>query len=123
MVRLLLATRTNAFCHLTVFQSHNGAIAARFMSTARRGKFAFQSHNGAIAAVGVGGGRCAHECFNPTMVRLLLRASFRRKGATCRFQSHNGAIAASDLPASGDSVNNVSIPQWCDCCWMRGVRM
>ena len=54
----------------------------------------FQSHNGAIAA--------AYTVF-----------ALARKA---RFQSHNGAIAASDLPASGDSVNNVSIPQWCDCC-------
>jgi hypothetical protein len=57
----------------------------------------FQSHNGAIAA-----GMCIRKqswrlnCFNPTMVRLLLGRNFRRW-----------------------LYGNVSIPQWCDCCGLR----
>ena len=59
----------------------------------------FQSHNGAIAA------RCPINSdgneisFNPTMVRLLPIGS-KRKDAGARFQSHNGAIAATDMERS-----------------------
>jgi len=77
-----------------MFQSHNGAIAAgcdcdNVFFTAK-----FQSHNGAIAA---------------------------RKGtgeplSTNWFQSHNGAIAATIREIDNLFGEDVSIPQWCDCC-------
>ena len=56
-----------------MFQSHNGAIAARWRgNSCRWGSQMFQSHNGAIAAEM---DRLLSEFlyrFNPTMVRLLL---------------------------------------------------
>jgi len=33
------------------------------------------------------------------------------------FQSHNGAIAAEYQEAALKSQLQVSIPQWCDCCF------
>jgi len=57
----------------------------------------FQSHNGAIAA----------KPF-PTICSL------------CRlFQSHNGAIAARVFVCIDHQLERVSIPQWCDCCWVK----
>ena len=55
----------------------------------------FQSHNGAIAALSAFLAQAlALDCFNPTMVRLLL----------C------------DVDLNDFTEPNVSIPQWCDCC-------
>ena len=56
----------------SLFQSHNGAIAAKSIPTKRCPTTTFQSHNGAIAAcndiqLAVG----SDDAFNPTMVRLL----------------------------------------------------
>ena len=53
--------------------------------------------------------------FNPTMVRLLRFNPFLAFGAVVGFQSHNGAIAAPP-PTPLITRQQVSIPQWCDCC-------
>jgi len=54
----------------------------------------FQSHNGAIAA----------------------KATKPHKKPHHKFQSHNGAIAAEVNVSFNYATNQVSIPQWCDCC-------
>jgi hypothetical protein len=98
----------------------------------------FQSHNGAIAASGIDNHLRQNLGFNPTMVRLLPRvlpsrplqprvfqshngaiaALSKRSPYLVRrlFQSHNGAIAAIIRFEYNSSFDNVSIPQWCDCC-------
>ena len=80
----------------------------------------FQSHNGAIAARMAPELQRAQIGFNPTMVRLLRQSSNWLALTTVVFQSHNGAIAAG---FQGDALCGsvaVSIPQWCDCClWTR----
>jgi len=78
-----------------MFQSHNGAIAAsRPIRSAHHGTCAFQSHNGAIAAGSEKLVKLLQCCFNPTMVRLL--PVTKTDGVT--------------------TLDQVSIPQWCDCC-------
>ena len=73
MVRLLLTETRPQGATTAVFQSHNGAIAARVQSVVQSGRISlFQSHNGAIAAV-IETTRPIHNGW---------------------FQSHNGAIAA-----------------------------
>ena len=78
---------------LILFQSHNGAIAARIETKSWTAGSAFQSHNGAIAAI----------------TKNIQTLNF------CAFQSHNGAIAASRFRRKYSRVK-VSIPQCCDCC-------
>ena len=65
-------------------------------SGVRGGKF--QSHNGAIAAI----------------------ASLLQEACKPLFQSHNGAIAAEGGRLSLCHHAEVSIPQWCDCCKVKG---
>jgi len=55
----------------------------------------FQSHNGAIAA--------SDDAADRPIAVL--------------FQSHNGAIAAYEHKVMSFFPPEVSIPQWCDCCW------
>ena len=50
MVRLLQARRRRTNAETSLFQSHNGAIAADLGSERIIGIMEFQSHNGAIAA-------------------------------------------------------------------------
>ena len=100
----------------TIFQSHNGAIAALPKVGGITFEPWFQSHNGAIAAfscvnpVGVIGllsipqwcDCCLTQVdawttitpFNPTMVRLLPMLVTALGDGVTSFQSHNGAIAA-----------------------------
>ena len=117
MVRLLHELPKDGTIVFNLFQSHNGAIAAmaghprphpvqpvsipqwcdccpKSFFSCERPIMRFQSHNGAIAAVPEARRwRCNRNGFNPTMVRLLLHT-----------QTLN------------DICENVSIPQWCDCC-------
>ena len=103
---------------VTLFQSHNGAIAAVRAGVTTVGICNwFQSHNGAIAAKGNGSvwwakfsvsipqwcdcchvlpqeTECFLHCFNPTMVRLLRANPPKSQLNGLEFQSHNGAIAA-----------------------------
>jgi len=72
MVRLLLCPIQQYRPHYYRFQSHNGAIAARWKFCISSQNNKFQSHNGAIAAIVLVNNTSA---YNP-------------------FQSHNGAIAA-----------------------------
>ena len=72
MVRLLQPPDPRIIYPALVFQSHNGAIAARV---------SLISLNALIT-------------FNPTMVRLLRSISISKKANVISFQSHNGAIAA-----------------------------
>ena len=100
-----------------MFQSHNGAIAARNRITIPLRDSQFQSHNGAIAACAdLTDLNCFVTSFNPTMVRLLRASWQRRMVLGCVFQSHNGAIAALQLYNLPHLPPSVSIPQWCDCC-------
>jgi len=116
MVRLLLTDWIEFVTFTKLFQSHNGAIAAKERALKAACKQAFQSHNGAIAA------------------------KERALKAACKqaFQSHNGAIAAEEwrilqqkweehfnptmvrlLPPfcfATHHIGVISIPQWCDCC-------
>ena len=138
MVRLLHALALLSANEVEPFQSHNGAIAAvrindkttvviivsipqwcdccgtravalgiregvsipqwcdccPIMSSLRWTITMFQSHNGAIAASSI-----QHHPTN-----------------TNAFQSHNGAIAAIANKAFLAFIDEVSIPQWCDCC-------
>jgi len=105
----------------------------------------FQSHNGAIAALSSSGNECrVFRRFNPTMVRLLLEVYCCCHEITTWFQSRNGAIAAAyeemrrafqtsfnptmvRLLLQGCLVplllhQQVSIPQWCDCCQLLALR-
>ena len=100
----------------TLFQSHNGAIAAGRIVAVTPIVHSFQSHNGAIAArksvratipcIKVSIPQWCDCCknliprtteepdsFNPTMVRLLL-VTDPLVLRNFEFQSHNGAIAA-----------------------------
>ena len=79
---------------IILFQSHNGAIAARIETKSWTAGSAFQSHNGAIAAI----------------TKNIQTLNF------CAFQSHNGAIAARSSGKNQRRFVIVSIPQWCDCC-------
>ena len=54
--------------------------------------------------------------FNPTMVRLLPVLRVSKGSGSVLFQSHNGAIAAQSSCRDAESLQRVSIPQWCDCC-------
>jgi len=54
-----------------MFQSHNGAIAALLQQKVSTALPSFQSHNGAIAAGQMGRFEEPLGGFNPTMVRLL----------------------------------------------------
>ena len=97
MVRLLPFAAAAFSSSLSVFQSHNGAIAAPLLCVISMTVFQFQSHNGAIAAESAPKGN--------------QRLNW--------FQSHNGAIAA-DTPRKETLRSKfVSIPQWCDCCRKR----
>ena len=55
--------------------------------------------------------------FNPTMVRLLHGEVRFPRGLRILFQSHNGAIAAKLRSKWTVGNSDVSIPQWCDCCY------
>jgi len=117
MVRLLLYECNEQSSKGSVFQSHNGAIAAQLNSLSRLRSVVFQSHNGAIAAIVMPRVRdtaslgfnptmvrllpltsdttmIARFRFNPTMVRLLRPMSLPCVPSRLKFQSHNGAIAA-----------------------------
>ena len=139
MVRLLPRKDEKFASFSFLFQSHNGAIAAVFCVGTGTHSGWFQSHNGAIAALSFYRHQnlkflvsipqwcdcCSlkflHQvvdclCFNPTMVRLLLRAFNEASIAPRWFQSHNGAIAALITNPYTMKAKAVSIPQWCDCC-------
>ena len=77
-----------------MFQSHNGAIAAKLPAVSPVKSHVFQSHNGAIAANIAETTAAAKRSFNPTMVRLLRSLYLSSVSRTRLFQSHNGAIAA-----------------------------
>ena len=94
MVRLLQTLSKLPEILKSVFQSHNGAIAAVFEVYLMLRILKFQSHNGAIAAL------------------MLINSST----LISMFQSHNGAIAAIVLELIWGPQGTVSIPQWCDCC-------
>ena len=94
MVRLLPSSRTSFRFPSIQFQSHNGAIAAGVVNDCACQPNWFQSHNGAIAAA---------ELVKP-------------EHFVYKFQSHNGAIAAQNGYRRHYQQDQVSIPQWCDCC-------
>ena len=97
MVRLLLNCPAALLPSLPLFQSHNGAIAAKIFVVIAVKQGNFQSHNGAIAAV---------EPEQTTIIRDI-------------FQSHNGAIAARNTQQTRNKRKTLSIPQWCDCCVLK----
>jgi len=72
MVRLLPRNLRSRAGRKSMFQSHNGAIAAGWAHYVDGDTSSFQSHNGAIAAANAGA------------TQIVLQ----------KFQSHNGAIAA-----------------------------
>ena len=72
MVRLLPVAGSTDFPVKFLFQSHNGAIAAKMNLKYRQSVWMFQSHNGAIAAKTQQRFYDTIGSFNPTMVRLLL---------------------------------------------------
>ena len=115
MVRLLPISPFLSISCIHSFQSHNGAIAARIGRVTTIVQPMFQSHNGAIAASLSVQTLPLQGSFNPTMVRLL-RKSDLKLCLELSFQSHNGAIAASCLMKRWFWQQQVSIPQWCDCC-------
>src|ERR1700754_1289103 len=52
--------------------------------------------------------------FNPTMVRFNVNRLPVLKQMRITFQSHNGSIQRFLFVATGDALDNVSIPQWFD---------
>jgi len=122
-----------------LFQSHNGAIAAKNIQKKRpatigfnptmvrllhfdqppllRFSLLFQSHNGAIAA---------HIANIANIAPIAMFQSHNGAIAALEqkiiglmrtmFQSHNGAIAAAQVTKQHTVKSAVSIPQWCDCC-------
>ena len=103
------------------FQSHNGAIAASVTKNLKSLKNEFQSHNGAIAArvlpaVFLNGLR-----FNPTMVRLLLIFLGVFSRSSCGFNPTMVRLLLISVDLL-DVMLNVSIPQWCDCCFWEGIK-
>ena len=116
MVRLLLGGLSGKNS-LTMFQSHNGAIAALGHFAHRKPKtFVSIPQWCDCCASKTGGVEAVVASFNPTMVRLLPELVAQPAVEPAAFQSHNGAIAAFASLASADSLPLVSIPQWCDCC-------
>ena len=117
MVRLLPSSQQCGCIPQVAFQSHNGAIAARYVI------------HEAVYVVKVSipqwcdcctrflqSASLVHSRFNPTMVRLLPLPSGVYISRQASFQSHNGAIAAHQNFVRISSMYLVSIPQWCDCC-------
>ena len=121
------------------FQSHNGAIAARTPAGLNRygrklsipqwcdccqcsiaraiGVCAFNPTMVRLLQVSLTPSSAVGCPFNPTMVRLLQRNKQRKTAAEGGFQSHNGAIAALPFPCGNmPTPEDLSIPQWCDCC-------
>ena len=94
MVRLLQTALPSIVAIKTLFQSHNGAIAADDTVYEPYYVAIFQSHNGAIAAF----------------------FARKRQARLGTFQSHNGAIAAYQGTSEMETHPAISIPQWCDCC-------
>ena len=121
----------------TLFQSHNGAIAAVTVAGDSQSRRWFQSHNGAIAARGWLVKEEEDWRFNPTMVRLLLGDRICEFCVVVRFNPTMVRLLPSLSPVAVERVfgfnptmvrllpdkkkdsafaAKVSIPQWCDCC-------
>ena len=138
MVRLLLAASAIIVPPIDRFQSHNGAIAARFQwETFPLLLAEFQSHNGAIAAAGDDSPFVVEQISIPQWCDCCLSSMLEIHALSDPFQSHNGAIAAMKLwgwwktqfhfnPTMvrlllkqnfcQEFNRSISIPQWCDCC-------
>ena len=139
MVRLLPLAGYGDFVPLLLFQSHNGAIAARSVRRLNLRTAGFQSHNGAIAAVArrydcypcsevsipqwcdcchqpTGATLCNATSFNPTMVRLLPLAELTARAVIGGFNPTMVRLLLILKMAYPTKGGNVSIPQWCDCC-------
>mgnify|MGYP000653844517 CR=1 FL=1 len=81
----------------------------------------FQSHNGAIAARAINELEQFLKGFNPTMVRLLLHRFCSNILLTSGFNPTMVRL----LPRKAGmtfTVRGVSIPQWCDCCPSKHLR-
>ena len=101
---------------MSLFQSHNGAIAACVFNFIKPAPLMFQSHNGAIAARARSRFHAPVFGFNPTMVRLLQVGLLSLRALTwvsipqwcdcCQFRCFRASACL-----------QVSIPQWCDCCF------
>ena len=114
MVRLLLF-KNGAVPAVLMFQSHNGAIAARRVWNI-------------LSSCSVSIPQWCDCCLLLHLQHLLTRFVSIPQWCDCcfssnlkalsqvTFQSHNGAIAAFTPFGFGKSVDAVSIPQWCDCC-------
>ena len=78
----------------------------------------FQSHNGAIAArMNIVRATIAVPSFNPTMVRLLrAKAAGKRRGEVVGFNPTMVRLLHEPKKAMSVEDLEVSIPQWCDCC-------
>jgi len=94
MVRLLQLSELPRLRWLAVFQSHNGAIAARI--TRRQADRILVS---------------IPQWCDCCLLKLNWTAT-----QDFEFQSHNGAIAAQKIVEIVRELPEVSIPQWCDCC-------
>ena len=99
-----------------IFQSHNGAIAARRTTLLCRDADTLSIPQWCDCCEGIFAENFSvHRSFNPTMVRLLLNITVKYRSGS-HFQSHNGAIAACSSQLISGSSSSLSIPQWCDCC-------
>ena len=97
MVRLLRAKYLLSRLQQSVFQSHNGAIAAyRAVTMFAHWQGCFNPTMVRLLPSAPAAAASLMICFNPTMVRLLLKELF------------------ANVPTSA-----VSIPQWCDCCLLK----
>mgnify|MGYP000355271398 CR=1 FL=1 len=97
MVRLLRMLKRSLVCKAKMFQSHNGAIAARIVNEVLM--LSVPGFNPTMVRLLLGYRSLRYneegESFNPTMVRLL-RAAALQSILKTQFQSHNGAIAAAN---------------------------
>ena len=105
-----------------MFQSHNGAIAARSVIYDDKRQNGFNPTMVRLLREAALEAFKTNLSFNPTMVRLLREFCHSLRRVLSEFQSHNGAIAAKII-SEVSKIPRVSIPQWCDCCWSNRWRM
>ena len=116
MVRLLrgLIGKT-AITHC--FQSHNGAIAARnLLKTLEEAQRTFNPTMVRLLQTKHQNSHANQGGFNPTMVRLLLPCRSRLCKAYKGFNPTMVRLLLVDEFTPSSDSEQVSIPQWCDCC-------
>ena len=101
----------------SVFQSHNGAIAARKVNRPYYSAKRVSIPQWCDCCLLLRARRLGWIlCFNPTMVRLLLGCPLRTSGCFLSVSIPQWCDCCADEIHEPKRDDNVSIPQWCDCC-------